>query len=627
MKKVFLAGLAVMAAIMSPGAAQAQFRTVILSDHTETTFTVAANDAPTVTELRFPIGLVTLPAEATASGCLLRVVPTSQAPFPRADQDVTVHAGNEQVGQWSAYGKTTEPYAAELKPNPWEPGSGLTVTLQSASAHSEWDYYGGAAEIVANRPRLIVTYDSPFGPTPVHSGQVSFSPASWPLPDGETPRTNPVSYQGALYLIAGSSDGQRLYRMAGSDKLSNWNLPFRIARNSFAFVTAWGRLKIITEDKIGSCDLDKLGPPGTKADCVVTPDTTKIVIAAGETPVMGPDGSLYFRNVKADGRIVAYNPSLQEIWRTGLKFTTVSPISLSENGHHAYALANIPVQRESASTEIALLRIDTATGTTVTEEVKYEDTQGKSVAPALRELLQPVVASRENVDYVFVSGNTFDTGIFQLVAFEPSVQTFKRLDLPPPKVLWTRLGTVAQHELGVADRFSLFVFGDGSLDLYPFYPPDSAMEEAALSSGRAGVLLADGAVPLQLFDTNNLVRKMTALAQERDEAKDESKSSLGEQKRLEQQLDEARKELEVQEQLEQELDNARKTLEKQKQELAGLNERILRARAREVMWGLVIAGVAIGACSLLVYWILRLRKANSNGTAVVPGCGNNRNGS
>jgi hypothetical protein len=68
-------------------------------------------------------------------------------------------------------------------------------------------------------------------------------------------------------------------------------------------------------------------------------------------------------------------------------------------------------------------------------------------------------------------------------------------------------------------------------------------------------------------------------------------------------------------------------LEKQKQELAGLNERILRARAREVMWGLVIAGVAIGACSLLVYWILRLRKANSNGTAVVPGCGNNRNGS
>src|SRR5208337_4884150 len=403
MKSKLFTVLTIIAALVSHGAARAQITTVILADEDQAKFTVSAGDAPTQTaELKFTIGPVPFP-DAIVTKWLLRVVPTkSEEKLKRADQDVIIFSDNNQVGQWSAYSMTTEPYAAELKPEAFKPGpdSVLKLSLKTESKLTAWDYHGGKSTNAADRPRLIVTYDSvsPSKPTPKRSGQSTdwkyaepyhfFSSILW---SGQTLLANPVSYAGAVYVVATSPGGPSLFRVTGAQKVTNWPLrfsvtekSFAITEKSFAFVTAWGRLQIITKDAIGSCDLTKLGSPGTAAAFDVT--AGKITVNEGETPAMGSDGSLYFKNVEAEGGIVACNPSRKEIWRTELKFTKVSPISLNANGRYAYALADFPFKSGNKLKKIALVRIDTATGETVAEEVKYKDSNGNEVFPDLKEL-------------------------------------------------------------------------------------------------------------------------------------------------------------------------------------------------------------------------------------------------
>ncbi len=141
----------------------------------------------------------------------------------------------------------------------------------------------------------------------------------------------------------------------------------------------------------------------------------------------------------------------------------------------------------------ALVRIDTATGETLSSEIKYTDTDGDEVFVLLQELLQPVVESDEETDYVFVAGNTHDTGLFQLVAFGPK---------PDPKVLWSRTGKVDQSGASVDRRFSTTLFGDGSLGAFSFDGAADSIVERLKSAGGAGALLTDGAAPLLVLYTN-----------------------------------------------------------------------------------------------------------------------------
>ncbi len=497
MNKVLFMVLAVIPPLLWSGALRAEITSVTLSDDTAGSLTIAAADTPTTTAM-LAFDIPDFPPHPTVMTCVLRVVPTPQPNPPRADQDVSVlwkgKQGTEgRVGQWSAYSQTTKPYAAELKPEACVPGSRVTLTLQTESPHTSWEYYGGAASAAANRPRLIVTYDLP---TPARSGDSTgwnyAEPTEFfatPLWKGEM-LANPVSYDGAVHVVAACAspdNGRCLYRVSGAGNVRHWPLGLQVTvtAHSFAFVTAWGRLQIITENGIGSCDLTTLVALKSEDTlaCDVATDGERITVQAQETPAMGPDGSLYFKNVKADGRMVARNPKLQEIWRTDLKFTTVSPIVLSANGQNAYMLADISIEDTSAANKIALLRIDTTTGETVMHEIFHcglkpvPCDEHDKVKPALKALLQPAVASKvikvqggeSIVEYAFVAGNASDTGVLQLIMYEPCVPS--RKPCPPPSMVWSQTGTISAAPVLSVDGNSLFVAQgqDGTLTRYDWY--------------------------------------------------------------------------------------------------------------------------------------------------------------
>ncbi len=474
MNHVLLPLLTVIAMLMSSRVAHAEITTVILSENPDKTFTISADDEPTSTgTLAFRINAL-LPDDATINTCTLWVVPTEQPDPPRADQDVTVFLNKQQVGQWSAFSQTTEPYTAELRPGACAPTSS-DFTLQTDSPFTSWDYHGGKTESAANQPRLIVTYDAPSRPNPVHSGRSTdwtyYKPAAffasllWEPPTGESLLANPVSHDGAVYMIAGSANARRLYRVRSAGPVATWPLDVPVEKGGFAFVTAWGHLQILTKDAIHSCDLQALGSQENvdQKNCQRSATDEKVTVNPDETPAMRPDGSLYFKHVEAQGSIVARNPVLKELWRTGRKATTVSPMTVSQSGHFAYVLAKIPVESPNEESIFVLLRIDTARGETVEQEIESEASK-----PLLVELLQPVVASKvvnkRSVDYVFAAGNTGDTGLLQLIAFGQEA---------PPQVVWSLPGKVAAEPvLSVVDGNSLVVVQNESLKRYTWFTPN-----------------------------------------------------------------------------------------------------------------------------------------------------------
>ncbi len=523
MNKTLFAILTSIASLISSGAVGAGITTVILSEHNQDTFAISAENEPNETRtLAFPISPVQFPPDANIVKCRLCIVPTQQSTLPRADQDVDVYWGANQMGQWSTFGQATEAYVTELmlkastpKGEEWP----LALKLQTESRHTKWEYYGGGAANTGHRPRLIVTYN---WSSPARSGRstdraykkfTSFSSSRLGPNNGEELLTNPVFYKGKMYAVVGSRDGS--VHLAGSEKEPNYPLDFEVDKGSFACVTAWGRLQIITKDAIHSYDLsDPNNPPRALPPA---PKSEKISIQAGDTPAMGPDGSLYFRNVEAQGSIVAYNPPLQEIWRTDLKFTAVSPITLSVDGHYAYALAEISPESQTVAKEIVLVRMETATGELVPKPKDIEYPGG--VKPLLTELLQPAVVrkyiDKSIVDYVFVAGNTNDTGILQLIAFDQSGQS---------KVVWSRGGKVATAPVpGVKDGNSLFVVQDGTLKRYLWHNtkegsagayPDSGMKVETLKEGISGdkiTLLVDGSDSVYVCEPNLLYAYQSAL--------------------------------------------------------------------------------------------------------------------
>jgi len=445
------------------------------------------------------------------------------------------------------------------------------------------------------------------------------STTSWELPDKTQLqlRANPVFYRDARYLIAAPDDTQRLYREA-VDGVTSWKLDPKVdvKARSFAFVTTSGLMQIITKDAIASCNLENLGAPDTVATCSkVIKGTNTISIEPGERPAMGPDGSLYFRNVEASGRIVAYNPALEEIWQTKHIFTSVSPISLSKSGQFAYAVGHI-------LDDFALVRIETASGQTSTTEIKHL-TSDDEYYPALSELLQPAIKSQQDAgsgedqpstDYVFVSGNTDETGIFQLLAFQS--------DQPEPKVLWSRMGTVQQSETGTERKYSLTLFGDGPLSVHPFDgSTDESLEDLA-ESVSAGALVTDGTTPLFVVYTNQDIQsrldEFAESLEQQDQKLDrelgEITKSLGEQdQKIDRELGEVQESLGEQERkIDEKLDSVAKSLDEQRGQLTELQEQIATLITADdppneepnwIVWFLLIAAATIGISAGLAYWI------------------------
>lgn len=497
MKNDFLSVLLVIPVLLWAGEVRAEFTTVSLADETAESWTVAAAETPT-TKPTLTFYIPDFPAHPAVIACTLRIVPTPQPDLPRAPQDVQVRwkgaqGEEEQIGLWSADSQATKPYVAELKPKACVPNSRVRFMLQTESQHTSWAYHGGAG----NQPRLIVTYDSP---TPPRSGDSTdwrfeqpvgyFAGRLW---EGQM-LTNPVSYDGALYVIApciSPNQGSCIYRIAGAGNVENWPMlgtgfgPSSVTAKSFAFVTIWGRMNIISKNAVHSCDLPGLNH--TPRLACTSWDKEQITVNDGETPAMGQDAILYFKNVEAGGSLVARdysrNPAQQELWRTTLKFTSVSPIVLSANGRHAYALADIPIQATNATKTIALIRLDAATGETVVHEIVHCGSkrapcaETDQVKPDLKTLLRPAVASKvikvrgreTTVDYVFVAGNTSDTSVLQAIMYEPCVPSNERC--PPPSVVWSETGTVLGAPVLSADGNALFVLQghDGVVKRYDWY--------------------------------------------------------------------------------------------------------------------------------------------------------------
>src|SRR3978361_30700 len=96
--------VAVIAALTPLQAVRADVTTVVLSQEAQKDFAVKAADKATQTEtLTFAIGPAPS-ANAKVKECVLRVAPTPKVgSLARADQDVSVLSGEEQVGGWSAY--------------------------------------------------------------------------------------------------------------------------------------------------------------------------------------------------------------------------------------------------------------------------------------------------------------------------------------------------------------------------------------------------------------------------------------------------------------------------------------------------------------------------------------------
>lgn len=526
MKKALLYLVAISAATVAPCAAQIQTVELSYGEPVEK-FTVAAKEgvAAALPSLTFVIR--NLPADAKFSSCRLRIVPLPHA--DPANQDVRIMRGGKQAGLLSTSQRTHEVVGGELRPEACAPGK-QQFTLTTESPRTSWDYYGGGASNLSNQPRLIITYTDT-SPAPARSGQSTdwkydaptqpcTLPASCLDPHFTTlwaqlptdPLANLVTYDGAVYAIAGPP--VRLYRVSGPGQMADWPLNFPVTGNSFALVDPHGLLRIITKDLVISCDLPKPGP-----DTRIRPPLQcstlkeKITVNPGETPAIGPDGTLYFKNVEEHGSVVALKRLGQEIWSTTLKATKVSPITLSANGRHAYMLADIAVERAGAAHSIELLSIDTATGDEVATPVKDANKQ----APVLGTLLQPAVATKENpvnkrtVDYVFVAGNTNDSGMLQLVAFEPSKD---------PAVLWTRPGKISAGPLlGVKDGNSLFALQNSQIMSFSWYPAGaygaySDKEMKAASSGSVDEkfwesTFSPAAVRTLLVDGNDVIYTRT----------------------------------------------------------------------------------------------------------------------
>ncbi|MGH8222610.1 MAG: hypothetical protein ACREQZ_06520 [Woeseiaceae bacterium] len=521
MKRALCVAFAVVAAVASLQAVRADVTTVVLSQETQKDFAVNAEDKATQSAtLTFDIGPAPTP-NAKVKECVLRVVPVPLASsLTRADQDVSVLSGAEQVGGWSAYGNTPEPYFAKLREKACLPGQSAVFTLRTDSRYTAWTYYAAGAARSADRPRLIVTYDSPdlarSAETTAwtYKQPASFFSSEWYKLSSGALLANPVSYGRALYLVAGSSNATRLYRLGGAGQFADSPLELPVAAKSFAFVTVQGRLQIITKDAIRSCDLTTLQDKKT-ASCKEAKDIGALTVNEKETPAMGADGSLYFKNVQAGGSIVggsivAFNPSLKEIWATQLKSTAVSPIALSANGRYAYVLANISGTR-------SLLRIDTTTGDVASHEfIHCPSGSPPCEHSALQTLLRPVAVTKVNggdsIDYVFVAGNTSDKGYLQLLAFGTHAAK--------PRVIWSQqLGKTLSTApaLGVDDD-SLYVASGGTISRYTWYgsnrllgsfasPPPT--ESQIVGANVSGLMLDQGG-SLYLYTDKGLYTYLTS---------------------------------------------------------------------------------------------------------------------
>src|SRR5690348_2795967 len=115
MKRALCVASAMLAALTSTLSARADVTTVVLTQDTAQALAVSAKEksADTAT-LTFDLLPSPTPG-AKVKECVLRVVPVPGGQIARADQDVSVLAGQEQVGGWSAYGNAPQAYFCRLQ--------------------------------------------------------------------------------------------------------------------------------------------------------------------------------------------------------------------------------------------------------------------------------------------------------------------------------------------------------------------------------------------------------------------------------------------------------------------------------------------------------------------------------
>ena len=453
----------------------AEMSSTILSEDTAATLRIGQGEIRTPYTIAFPLSRLAavLPPGLKVVRCELRLVAELRKDEKLSDQDVAVLANDRQVGQWSAYykqpgGASTGPvpYRVRLDPQVCKLTGNLSLKLKNLSEATSWTYDGGGAASPSEQPRLIVSFES--AGTASGTGLVSSTGWKYDRPDGAFDATlvdkshlatNALAWNGALYFVGdgwGEKRGPRLVRRTDRQDAVDWPLAFDVPPESFAFVTVAGRLVIVTARAIHYCDLGRVtetAPVGcTSVDRGQSQTNSK------EPPAMGEDGSLYLRSVAEGGSLVAFNPLGQRLWRSAYRATRVSPITLNEDGRYAFLLASIDTGSGIMTSGTYMLRIDTATGASLWQEivVPAAGQSGPTRRPDLGEFLQPVVIRKRTgatvSDYVFVGGRN---GVLQLYESE------RRLDDKPSALVlkWTDMS---------AKPMTIAAFADGSsiLELY-----------------------------------------------------------------------------------------------------------------------------------------------------------------
>jgi hypothetical protein len=173
-----------------------------------------------------------------------------------------------------------------------------------------------------------------------------------------------------------------------------------ILRETPMIVDRFGRLRIVTQDEIFTCDLG-----------VGAPKFAKISFPLGSLPtavVPGPDGSLYV----VAGTIFALNPDLHKLWSVSVDASASTSITLGPDGRFVYALAKL--QKNSK-----FLAINAQTGQNV-EIAAFPDN--------LTELRTPVVVHQaDGADYISVAGKSSDKGVLWIVRNVPKTPTLDSL--------------------------------------------------------------------------------------------------------------------------------------------------------------------------------------------------------
>jgi len=208
-----------------------------------------------------------IPLQATIKNATLRLVGKTNTTNPQLVK-VTVDGQQDSIGQWTAVPggsvfSATSDSLRQVIATRVQAQQTITLRLTSKSRLSDWDYYAmsDTAYPSSSKPRLIVEYelpatlDVPFESYAPTRTSWRFFPAPTqvkikPFLSKVTIISNPVFYQGDMYLFGKPTSQETLLYGLSSGGAVRWGTPIPVVPGSYALATWTGRLYSLGENRI-----------------------------------------------------------------------------------------------------------------------------------------------------------------------------------------------------------------------------------------------------------------------------------------------------------------------------------------------------------------------------------------